>query len=134
MRVDALAGGIFRHRPLFFAAAAPAGIVLSTFASSADANRAKPAGEFPVPFDAKSTPPSISLARWPEPAKLNVTLFPPLARRNEVLCHEVERRLGVRRGEEGRGGRLGRRRAGTDPGHGRGDREDQPCCAHEPGD
>jgi hypothetical protein len=36
----------------FSAAAEPAGIVLSTLASSADANRAKPAGAFPVPFDA----------------------------------------------------------------------------------
>ena len=57
----------FGTAPLFLAAAAPAGIVLSTFASSADANRAKPAGALPVPFDAKSVPPSISPAKWPEP-------------------------------------------------------------------
>ena len=69
----------FDTAPLFFVAAVPMGIVSSTFASSADANSAKPAGAFPVPFDAKSTPPSISPARWPEPPKLNVTLFPPLA-------------------------------------------------------
>ena len=29
--------------------------------------------------DAKSTPPSISPAKWPDPPKLNVTLLPPLA-------------------------------------------------------
>ncbi len=65
--------------PGFAAAGAPAGTVLSTLASSADANKASPAGELPVPFAAKSTPPSITPARWPEPPKLNVTLLPPLA-------------------------------------------------------
>ena len=50
----------FGTAPLFLAAAAPAGIVSSTFASSADAKRANPVGELPVPFDAGSMPPSIS--------------------------------------------------------------------------
>jgi hypothetical protein len=69
----------FATAPWFVAAAAPAGIVLSTLASSADANRAKPTGEFPVPSDAKSTPPSTSPASLPEPPKLKVTLLPPFA-------------------------------------------------------
>src|ERR1700722_13170450 len=65
--------------PLFLAAGVSAGIVLSTLASSADANRASPAGELPVPFEAKSPPPSATPASLPEPPKENVTLFPPLA-------------------------------------------------------
>jgi hypothetical protein len=52
MRVDALADAVFGTAPCSSRRQVPSGIVLSTFASSADANRAKPAGEFPVPFDA----------------------------------------------------------------------------------
>ena len=95
--------------PALIAAAVPAGIVLSTLASSADANKASPAGELPEPSDAKSTPPSSSPARWPDPAKAERDAVAAVGRLNEVLRHEVERRFGVRRGEEGRDRSIGPR-------------------------
>ena len=69
----------FGTAPSFLAAGTPSGIVLSTLASSAEAKRAKPAGELPDPSLAKSTPPSRAPASDPEPPNLNVTLLPPLA-------------------------------------------------------
>jgi hypothetical protein len=102
----------FGTAPAFTAAGLAAGIVLSTLASSADANNASPEGEL------RETQPDTVAA---------------IGGLDEVLRHEVERRFGVRRCEKGRAGRLSRHGSGTDPYSSRQDCEDHPRCTDEAG-
>jgi hypothetical protein len=115
MGVDALALAVLRDRPLVLRRGSALGnrIVDVRFVSRCE--QGKTGGCVPGAIR-RIIHAAVHLPRQlPGAGETEGDAVPAVGRRDEILCHEVERRLGIRRTEEGRGRRLGRGRSGAKP-------------------